>query len=302
MGKNIILDLSDWTMDLVRTPFVCSIIERAATYLKAGYPVHFSGPSGAGKTTLAMATASMLSRPVVMIYGNDESAPSDLIGSPLGFRRNFIYDNFIHSVLKTKEEFQPYWYDGRITTACREGYTLIYDEFNRSRPETNNVLLSILEEGVLDMQGLHGDEQYLKVNKNFRAILTSNPEEYAGVHSTQDALQQRLITLHLGLYDRGTEIAIGMLKSGLGENDVAKVVDLVRELRQSLGQQVLSVRSIIRICRLAAHAKAPVSSENSTFIQICEDVLLSDLLPLNGNADGRDQALAAIHGALKKFY
>lgn len=301
MSKDIIFDLSDWTVDLVRTPFVCSILERAATYLKAGYPVHFSGPSGAGKTTLAMAAASMLARPAVMIYGNDEFIPSDLIGSLSGFRRRLVYDNFIHSVYKSEEDFRIYGIEGRLTTACREGYTLIYDEFNRSRPETNNILLSILEEGILNIQGVHKDEQYLQVNKNFRAILTSNPEEYAGVHRTQDALQQRLITLYLSPYDRETEIAIGVLRSGLEEESVARVVDFVGALRQWLGREVLSVRSIIRICRLAAHAKAPVSSENSTFVQICEDVLLSDLLPSDGGAGGRDRVLAAIHGALKKF-
>lgn len=301
MSKDIIFDLSDWTVDLVRTPFVCSILERAATYLKAGYPVHFSGPSGAGKTTLAMAAASMLARPAVMIYGNDEFIPSDLIGSLSGFRRRLVYDNFIHSVYKSEEDFRIYGIEGRLTTACREGYTLIYDEFNRSRPETNNILLSILEEGILNIQGVHKDEQYLQVNKNFRAILTSNPEEYAGVHRTQDALQQRLITLYLSPYDRETEIAIGVLRSGLEEESVARVVDLVGALRQWLGREVLSVRSIIRICRLAAHAKAPVSSENSTFVQICEDVLLSDLLPSDGGAGGRDRVLAAIHGALKKY-
>ncbi|RJX23170.1 MAG: gas vesicle protein GvpN [Ammonifex sp.] len=301
MSKDIIFNLSDWTVDLVRTPFVCSILERAATYLKAGYPVHFSGPSGAGKTTLAMAAASMLARPAVMIYGNDEFIPSDLIGSLSGFRRRLVYDNFIHSVYKSEEDFRIYGIEGRLTTACREGYTLIYDEFNRSRPETNNILLSILEEGILNIQGVHKDEQYLQVNKNFRAILTSNPEEYAGVHRTQDALQQRLITLYLSPYDRETEIAIGVLRSGLEEESVARVVDFVGALRQWLGREVLSVRSIIRICRLAAHAKAPVSSENSTFVQICEDVLLSDLLPSDGGAGGRDRVLAAIHGALKKY-
>jgi len=37
------------------------------------------------------------------------------------------------------------WVDNRLTTACANGNTLIYDEFNRSRPEANNALLSVLE-------------------------------------------------------------------------------------------------------------------------------------------------------------
>jgi len=56
---------------------------------------------------------------------------------------------------------------------------------------------------------------YLEVHPDFRAIFTSNPEEYAGVHKTQDALMDRLITLNLGNFDRETEIQIAMAKSGV---------------------------------------------------------------------------------------
>ena len=38
----------------VTTPFVENITQRALTYLQAGYPVHFSGPAGTGKTTLCL--------------------------------------------------------------------------------------------------------------------------------------------------------------------------------------------------------------------------------------------------------
>jgi len=43
----------------------------------------------------------------------------------------------------------PNWVDSRLTLAAKEGFTLVYDEFNRSRPEVNNVLLSLLEEKLL---------------------------------------------------------------------------------------------------------------------------------------------------------
>jgi hypothetical protein len=42
--------------------------------------------------------------------------------------------------VKTEEDVQQRWVDARLTLACREGFTLIYDEFNRSRPEANNAL------------------------------------------------------------------------------------------------------------------------------------------------------------------
>lgn len=40
--------------NFVVTSYVREIIERSRVYLNAGYPVHFAGPSGTGKTTLAV--------------------------------------------------------------------------------------------------------------------------------------------------------------------------------------------------------------------------------------------------------
>ena len=37
--------------DFVETKFTKSITQRALSYIKAGFPVHFRGISGSGKTT-----------------------------------------------------------------------------------------------------------------------------------------------------------------------------------------------------------------------------------------------------------
>ena len=57
---------------------------------------------------------------------------------------------------------------------------------------------------------------YMKIHPDFVAIFTSNPEEYAGVHRSQDALRDRMITLDLDYFDRETEIIVTMSKSGMG--------------------------------------------------------------------------------------
>jgi len=46
-------------------------------------------------------------------------------------------------------------------------------------------------------------------------IFTSNPEEYAGVHKTQDALRDRMVTIELDHFDEETEIAITEARSGI---------------------------------------------------------------------------------------
>ncbi len=262
----------------VSTPEVQALSDRALTYLQVGYPVHFSGPAGTGKTTLALHIAAKLGRPVTLIHGDDEFSSSDLVGNDYGYRKSKLVDNFIHSVLKTEEEMKTLWMDNRLTTACQNGDTLIYDEFTRSRPEANNALLSILGEKILNLPKLRrSGEGYLEVHPEFRAIFTSNPEEYAGVHKTQDALMDRLITIALGHYDWATEVAITVAKSGVPESDAAAIVDIVRELRGvGVNNHRPTIRACIAIARVLAHKKACARRGDPVFRWICHDVLNTD--------------------------
>src|SRR5262245_10269375 len=120
--------------DFVQTQTVEAITRRALAYLKAGFSVHFRGPAGTGKTTLALDTAARLDRPTVMITGDEDMATATLVGSQNGYHYRKVVDRFVHSVTKTEETAERRWTDHRLTTACREGYTLIYDEFTRSTP------------------------------------------------------------------------------------------------------------------------------------------------------------------------
>ena len=181
----------------VVTPSIDQVATRALRYLNAGFSIHLCGPAGTGKTTLAMHLANCLARPVMLIFGDDDFTSSDLIGSQSGYTHKKLMDNYIHNVLKVEDELKHNWVDSRLTMACREGFTLVYDEFNRSRPEVNNVLLSALEEKILTLPPTSHQPDYLQVNSQFRAIFTSNPEEYCGVHATQDALMDRLVTINM---------------------------------------------------------------------------------------------------------
>jgi len=87
--------------EFVSTPYVKEVADRALAYLQAGFPVHFAGPAGTGKTTLAFHVASQLGQPVTLMHGDDEFNSSDLIGRDSGYRKSKLIDNFIHSVLKT---------------------------------------------------------------------------------------------------------------------------------------------------------------------------------------------------------
>src|SRR3989337_2617018 len=205
--------------NFVVTPFLQDVVDRALTYIAAGFPIHFRGASGSGKTTLAMHVASLIGRPVVMIHGDEEFSTSDLVGGEYGYRIRKVVDRFVSRVLKVEEDGVKCWVDNRLTVACKYGYTLIYDEFTRSRPEANNILLSVLQEKMMDLPvGRGGEELYLRVHPAFSAIFTSNPEEYAGVHKSQDALRDRMITMDFDCVDYETEVAIIQAKSNLSKH------------------------------------------------------------------------------------
>lgn len=260
--------------NFVETPFVSDLIRRALSYLKAGFPVHLLGPTGSGKTTLALHIGQLLTRPIMLVYGDDEFSTSDLIGSDTGYNRRKTVDNYIHSVLKVEESVSQHWVDNRLTVACREGYTLIYDEFTRSRPEANNALLSVLAERILVLPTGRGRNGYLKVNPDFRAIFTSNPEEYIGTHRMQDALLDRMITINIPGLDYETEVAIAVAHSGLTAKSAALVVDSIREVRESqIVEHPPSVRAAIMVSRILAVNEIVPEEESDFFIQTCYDVL-----------------------------
>ena len=296
-GHGIVPEPSE---EFVLTPQVQALTDRALSYLGVGYAVHFAGLAGTGKTTLALHVAAQLGRPVVLLHGDDEFGSSDLIGKDSGYRKCKLVDNYIHSVVKTEESLSTLWEDHRLTTACLNGHTLIYDEFNRSRPEANNVILSILEGRILNLPDLgRSGEGCVRVHEDFRAILTSNPEEYAGVHKTQDALMDRLITINLGHFDRETEIQITQAKSGLLRPDAERIVDIVRELRGvGVNNHRPTIRACIAIAKILAHRNSHALLEDPTFWWVCCDVLKTDTAKVTH--DGKSLMLEKVEEAMEK--
>jgi len=288
--------------NFVETNLVKDVTDRALTYVAAGFPVHFRGTTGTGKTTLAMHVASKIGRPVVMIHGDEEFSTSDLVGGEYGYHRRKIIDNFIHSVLKTEEDMSKKWIDDRLTVACRYGFTLIYDEFTRSRPEANNVLLSVLQEKMMDLPTSRGvEESYLKVHPDFTALFTSNPEEYAGVYRSQDALRDRMVTIDLDFFDKETEIAITEAKSGISRRDADKIVSIVRDLRESGKCEFApTVRGCIMIAKSLKLKGISASARNGLFARMCQDILASETSRV-GSRSSQEKVKEAVRDLVPKY-
>jgi gas vesicle protein GvpN len=284
--------------DLFEDQGLASLQERALRYLRAGVPVHLRGPAGTGKTTLAVQIAARLGRPAILVTGDGWFTAGHLTGRETGQRTRQVVDRFIHSVKKIESETERLWSDDPLTKAILNGYTLVYDEFTRSPPEANNPLLMAFEERMLILPGGQREERYVRAHPDFRAILTSNPVDYAGVAAPQDALIDRMISFDLDEHDRSTEIGIVANRSGLEQRTVAPVVDLLRKLRLSgLAAQAPSLRSAIQIASIAAADGLKVDPAEPRFAMLVRDVLQSKAPPVRDRA-ARAEFYALIEKAL----
>jgi gas vesicle protein GvpN len=269
--------------DFVETPFVKDLVERALAYLQDGLHVHLSGPAGGGKTTIALHVAQLIGRPVVLIHGDDQMGTADLVGKESGFKRSYTRDEYVRNVFKMEEEAKPLWVGKALTDACQKGLTVVYDEFTRSRPEANNVLLSVMEERVLPLRG-----STVPVHPDFRIIFTSNPADYAGVHGVQDALLDRMVTILVSGFDQETEAAITQARSGLPLVEVERVVALVRAFRDAgLKTSSASVRPAILISRILKVRGGHAYAQDPVFLQTCRDVLLSQARRAGAGAENQ---------------
>ncbi|MBU3912863.1 MAG: AAA family ATPase, partial [Nanoarchaeota archaeon] len=69
-------EIKNW----VETETVKILKERVKRWLILKYPVHIIGPTGCGKTLLALQIAKEFGRPVVWINGDESVTTTDLIG------------------------------------------------------------------------------------------------------------------------------------------------------------------------------------------------------------------------------
>ncbi|MFH1337568.1 MAG: gas vesicle protein GvpN [Nanoarchaeota archaeon] len=263
--------LTPKSVNFIETDEIKEYERRIELWMKAGYPVHIIGPTGCGKTALAIRMAEKLGRPSMWINGDEAITTSDLIGGYSRIEMTTVRDKYIHNVYKDRDVIEPQWVSNPLALACQNGYTLIYNEFARTRPEANNVLLSVLEEGVLELPTKFGEERYVKVHPNFNVIMTSNNIEYAGVHKPQDALLDRVVAIHMDYYNKETETEIVQAHSKISKQEAERIVNIVRALRKKLnGPERPGTRPAIMIAQGLMTADG---YDEKYFEQVCVDAI-----------------------------
>ncbi|MFC4438303.1 MULTISPECIES: gas vesicle protein GvpN [Natrialbaceae] len=280
----------------VETDAVTSLRDRITGWLEADQPVHLIGPTGCGKTALALSAAAERGRPVVWINGDEAVGTAELVGTHAGGERYEEHDQFVSGVNKKTQIVRERWVDNPLSVAVKEGATLVYNEFSRSDPAAHNVLLSVLEEGVLERPGKRGSDRTIDVHPEFRLLVTSNDVEYAGVHEQQDALLDRFVGVHVDYYDEETERAIVAAHSDASDETVEEIVGATRRLRDEL-DVVVGTRVAITVAEgLTVFAEDDGSEFDD---ELLADVFTDVLAPkIAGEDDDIDEFREAIRDAL----
>ncbi len=273
MGGNMNFLAAKSRSGLLLTPALENICSRALYYLDAGHALHLYGPPGSGKTTMSAYIAALRGNPVTLIYGSERLATAELACDSKEALLQKVMDNFVRPFHCPWERVRTQRADKRIKTACKNGYTLVYDDFSRSSTEDNELLFSILEERMQAPFSDNGCSSSIQIHPDFRVIFTSSSREETEAHRPPDSLMARMVSIRLDGYDRETAIAITAFRSGVTLGDAAKIVDIIGEYSIIKNNYLSSLKASIIIASIAASHAAKVSKDDLVFFETCADVL-----------------------------
>ncbi|HME53225.1 MAG TPA: MoxR family ATPase [Candidatus Lokiarchaeia archaeon] len=185
---------------------------------QAGKNILLEGEIGTGKTTLAHAIAMKFDKNFHRVEGTEDLYSTTLIGTwqpPILIQKGYVDDAF---------EF------GELAKAMLEGGCLFINEINRAPESTQNLLLTALDEGVLDIPNL----KRIDAKKGFFTIATRNPASHIGVSVLGEALKDRFVWIKLDYQSEVEEREIVMVHTSCDdEKMMSAAVKITRATRKS---------------------------------------------------------------------
>ena len=111
-----------------------------------------------------------------------------------------------------------------------------------------------------------------------------------------------MITINLSHYDRETEIAITQAKSGVSRPDVERIVDIVRDFRETKQYEFApTVRACVMIGKVLNLCRGHAVANDENFTQACLDVLGSEAMAEISRVDaGRPRIKETVIALIRK--
>lgn len=221
------------------------------------YTMLFTGPSGTGKSTAARVIPTRCGLPFISVNFSLNIEESDFIGA------------MVPNINK-KDESEPefVWKDGILTTAVRNGYVLILEEFNFARPGVLGKLNSLLDDArQLDLP----TGEVIKAHKNFRMIFTCNVG-YEGTNRLNKALVNRMDFVH-NFKDLSRDEMIKIIKKRTGytkQSNIDAIVTVYAIIKKFIEDQrldaVISIRQLLAIFKVGMYFKNAEDAVKDVFL------------------------------------
>jgi len=181
-----------------------------------GKNILIEGEVGVGKTTLAKAVASYFDADFYRIDCSEDTLTHNLVGywdPPLVISKGYKEDTYIY---------------GPLASSMLKGGCLFINEINRMPEITQNVLLTALDEKILEIPKL----KTIHAADNFFTIATLNPSAHIGVTVLGEAILDRFIWIHLDYQSSEEEKQIIIQDAKLKEENSQKLAELSQRIIQ----------------------------------------------------------------------
>ena len=181
-----------------------------------GKNILLEGSVGVGKTTLARAIASYFTSNFYRVDCSEELLPHNLVGyfdPPLVIAKGYIEESYRY---------------GPLALSMMNGGCLFINEINRMPENTQNSLLTALDEKILEIPKL----KTIESNQGFYVICTQNPAAHVGVTVLGEALKDRFIWINLTYQSPEEEILIIKKESKLNVQSAEKIATISQNIIQ----------------------------------------------------------------------
>jgi MoxR-like ATPase len=191
------------------------------------------GPPGTSKSTIVRSIARVLNVPFHFVEGSIDLTPSKLLG-------NFNPGKVLKDSYK-----RDYFEMGPLTQAMEEGGVLYLEEFNRMSSESANLLITPMEEGVINIPR-YGQ---VTAGPGFTIICSQNPYDDVGTLQVSRAFLDRVVRVRMDYQSEAEEIEIVTLRTSTSEPALARTATRITRLTRSTPDIKLgaSVRAAIDI-------------------------------------------------------
>lgn len=194
------------------------------------------GPPGTSKSTIVRCIARSLQVPFHFVEGSIDLTPSKLLGH---FNPGKVLKDTYH---------RDYFEMGPLTEAMEEGGVLYLEEFNRMSSESANLLITPMEEGVINIPR-YGQ---VAAGNGFTIICSQNPYDDVGTLQVSRAFLDRVVRVRLDYQSEEEETKIVTLRAACEEPRLAKTAVRITRLTRSspdikLGASVRAAIDIVAI-------------------------------------------------------